>query len=124
MSALSLGSPPPPAALHPTHHSAVAGIAGLKRQQDEFAQSAMSTLSRGFQDLEHLMARAGDLVSLAQFIRGTLDKIAVDSAERREGEGEVNSVLVDLGILNPTTKEAAGKLFHKVCVTRAYFSSA
>ena len=72
------------------------------------------TLDEAFQDLRGLMAKAREMVQLAEKFRGTL--AGKGGAEAPEGEtldADMQRQLLEIGIASPVTRELAGALYHQ-----------
>ncbi|CAH1766543.1 12717_t:CDS:2 [Entrophospora sp. SA101] len=72
------------------------------------------TLNQAFKDLDGLMAKAAEMVTLAETISNRLNKESQDSEESSADETlNFRTYMLELGIPNPVTKDSAGSIYHK-----------
>ena len=89
-----------------TFSTAHAGISGIMRQQARDQEKKTILVSQAFTDLDALMEKAKDMVAL-------LEKYAHQQKRKGDEEGDdLSGFLLDLGIVNPVTKQNAGSSFH------------
>lgn len=86
--------------------AATAGVAGAVNRQRVMAEVTNKTLNEAFSDLEALMAKANELVKLAERL-----------AESSDGEGgddgsDARRLALRLGIKSPVTRAATGDDYH------------
>lgn len=86
-----------------------------------FEESLFRTLDEAFQDLRALMAKAQDMVQLAEKFRE-----ALASKEAESADVEMHRQLIEMGIASPVTKDTAGAKYHQqlsrqVCFLLASF---
>ena len=86
--------------------AATAGVAGAVNRQRVMAEATNKTLNEAFSDLEALMAKANELVKLAERL-----------AESSDGEGgddvsDAQRLALRLGIKSPVTRAAMGDDYH------------
>ncbi|KAJ6811051.1 vacuolar protein sorting-associated protein 36 isoform X1 [Iris pallida] len=96
----------------------VVGVAGLMRKEQEMWENTDKSLHDAFQDLNALMSKAKEMVSLAEKMR--LKLLSTTSAQQENAnDGEMGSKqemqdwLLSVGIASPVTKESAGALYHQ-----------
>eukprot|EP00897_Mesotaenium_endlicherianum_P010671 jgi/Mesen1/9632/ME000669S09071 len=115
---------------------AMAGVSGILRRQQEQLEATDKTLQEAFSDLNALMAKAKDLVPIAERIRaklvappagssgggggGAAGGAAGGGEEEPAGPGgssqeqqEMQDYLLRVGIVSPVTKGSAGALYHQ-----------
>lgn len=87
--------------------TAHAGISGIERVAKKRERAIDRTLEQAFQDLDALMANAKTVVDLST-------RLAQQSArgEASSERSELQSILSDMGIANPVTREMAGSDYH------------
>ncbi|BBN03385.1 ESCRT-II complex subunit VPS36 [Marchantia polymorpha subsp. ruderalis] len=108
-----LGSVPLVRKLNP----AMAGVSGILRKEKEQLDEADKNLQEAFSDLNALMSKAKEMVSLAERMRIKLlaapsqQMSAADDEEM--GKQEMQDWLLSVGIVSPVTKESAGALYHQ-----------
>ncbi|KAL1201410.1 Vacuolar protein sorting-associated protein 36 [Cardamine amara subsp. amara] len=94
------------------------GLAGILRKEQEQWESTDKSLQDAFQDLNALMSKAKEMVSLAEKMRqkllsapssqnGSTDDVEMGSKE------EMQQLMLSVGIISPVTKESAGALYHQ-----------
>ena len=69
-------------------------------------------MEQAFQDLRGLMAKAQEMVLLAEKFRGALAGKG-EAAEEEALDSDMQQQLIEIGIASPVTKEAAGALYHQ-----------
>ncbi|DBB08546.1 TPA: hypothetical protein ACH3X3_008685 [Trebouxia sp. C0006] len=120
-SQIARSSPAPAPALRP--HGA--GVAGILRREAQLAAQNDESLEQAFKDLSGLMAKAAEMVELAERFRTTM--AAQKKAAQQEGEGaqptdpdaqqwmdsEMQAELVHMGIASPVTKAETGARYHQ-----------
>ena len=85
--------------------AATAGVGGAVNRQLERAEATNKTMDEAFTDLRALMAKAGEMVTLAERL-----------AESMDGKGEsseLQRLVLSLGITSPVTRASAGAEFHR-----------
>lgn len=102
-----------------------AGVAGILRREAQLAAQNDESLEQAFKDLNGLMAKAAEMVELAERFRTTM--AAQKKAAQQEGEGarptdpdaqqwmdsEMQAELVHMGIASPVTKAETGARYHQ-----------
>jgi len=95
-----------------------AGVGGIIRRQENTRAAQDKLATEAFGDLQALMGRAREVVSV-------IERYATVLASKAEGEGagsgngggqedaELQGLLIDMGIFNPVTRVSAGSLYHK-----------
>lgn len=73
-------------------------------------QGLCRTMEQAFKDLRALMARAQEMVALAQRFR---ERSAGERADDEAMDAEMESELISLGIASPVTRSTAGALYHQ-----------
>ena len=77
------------------------------------------TLEQAFADLRGLMAKAGEMVQLAERFRQALAERAaagqagVESGAEDWMDADMEAELISMGIASPVTKASAGALYHR-----------
>ena len=77
------------------------------------------TLEQAFADLRGLMAKAGEMVQLAERFRQALaERAAAGQAGGEAGaedwmDADMEAELISMGIASPVTKASAGALYHR-----------
>ncbi|KYQ90246.1 vacuolar protein sorting 36 [Tieghemostelium lacteum] len=93
--------------------SSKAGISGVLKTINDKTQQTDKILNEAFSDLNALMDKAKDMVTLSEKLRITLDKKTKDSSTAiTEEEDEFKSFLLQMGIESPVTKKTAGSQYH------------
>lgn len=95
------------------------GLAGILRKEQEQWESTDKSLQDAFQDLNALMSKAKEMVSLAEKMRQKLLS-APSSSQNGSGDDEemgskeeMQQWMLSVGIISPVTKESAGALYHQ-----------
>ncbi|KAL0041605.1 hypothetical protein WJX79_009094 [Trebouxia sp. C0005] len=102
-----------------------AGVAGILRREAQLAAQNDESLEQAFKDLSGLMAKAAEMVELAERFRTTM--AAQKKAAQQEGEpaqptdpdaqqwmdSEMQAELVHMGIASPVTKAETGARYHQ-----------
>jgi len=92
------------------------GITAIKQEIDDKVREKENTLNLAFTDLQGLMDRAKDMVIIAQeFKRKLLDKegSSQGSNSNYSDAMDMASMLADLGMIAPVTKEASGRHYER-----------
>jgi ESCRT-II complex subunit VPS36 len=84
------------------------GMAGVRSGKQTEEKMASQTMTGAFGDLDGLMAKAKEMVSLASSIAQSAAAAGRDSA----ASGELESIMASAGIDNPVTKSVAGSSYH------------
>ncbi|GMF65041.1 unnamed protein product [Phytophthora lilii] len=101
-------------------NAADAGIAGIMRRQQEAQKETTELAATAFSDLANLMLKARDMVSLIERYVDT--QKAAESAEggedgaatsREEDINKLSSLMLDMGITSPVTRENAGAAYYE-----------
>ncbi|KAJ0266392.1 Vacuolar protein sorting-associated protein 36 [Hirschfeldia incana] len=94
------------------------GLAGILRKEQEQWESTDKSLQDAFQDLNALMSKAKEMVSLAEKMRQKL--LSAPSSQNGSGDDEemgskeeMQQWMLSVGIISPVTKESAGALYHQ-----------
>ncbi|EGG22141.1 vacuolar protein sorting 36 [Cavenderia fasciculata] len=97
-----------------TFDTSNAGISGLIKQMNKRTEETDKVLSEAFTDLNALMEKAKDMVTLSEKL-----KTAMDKQLKKEGdpsysaeEDEFRSFLLHMGINTPVTKKTAKSHYH------------
>ncbi|KAG0465083.1 hypothetical protein HPP92_019247 [Vanilla planifolia] len=97
--------------------TAVVGVSGILRKEQEMWESTDKSLQEAFQDLNALMSKAREMVALAEKMRQKLlsgsSAQANPSDEDLGSKQEMQDWLLSVGIASPVTKESAGALYHQ-----------
>ncbi|BDA42551.1 probable vacuolar protein-sorting-associated protein 36 at C-terminar half [Coccomyxa sp. Obi] len=99
-----------PLAAFSTHS---AGVAGILRREEQLAATTDRTLEQAFADLRGLMAKAGDMVQLAERFRQALAEKAGTPEGTDRMDADMEAELISMGITSPVTKATAGALYHR-----------
>ncbi|XP_016538331.2 vacuolar protein sorting-associated protein 36 [Capsicum annuum] len=96
----------------------VVGVAGILRKEQEMWESTDKSLQDAFQDLNALMNKAKEMVTLAEKMRAKLLSGSTSQATGTNDEEigtkeEMQELLLSVGIVSPVTKESAGALYHQ-----------
>lgn len=94
----------------------VVGVAGILRKEQEMWESTDKSLQDAFQDLNALMSKAKEMVTLAEKMRLKLLSGPSSGGSNEEEMGtkeEMQDWLLSIGIASPVTKESAGALYHQ-----------
>ncbi|KAL3814716.1 hypothetical protein ACJIZ3_015984 [Penstemon smallii] len=98
----------------------VVGLSGILRKEQEMWESTDKTLQDAFQDLNALMSKAKEMVTLAEKMR--LKLLSGSNSQPTSGTSnddemgtkeEMQDWLLSVGIVSPVTKESAGALYHQ-----------
>ncbi|KAF9970456.1 hypothetical protein BGZ73_006820 [Actinomortierella ambigua] len=85
-------------------------VSGIIRTVETAQKQNEQTLSSAFQDLQALMDKAADMVTLAETISSRLMR---SNSQDTETVVTFKSYLLSMGIAAPVTKDTAGAVFHK-----------
>ncbi|KAI9339811.1 EAP30/Vps36 family-domain-containing protein [Zopfochytrium polystomum] len=100
------------ASQQPVKNLGVGGISGIMKTVETSNKAMDQTLSQAFKDMDALMAKAGEMVKLAESINS---KLAASSGNLQTGDSPelvaFRSYLVELGIPSPVTRETTGDLY-------------
>ncbi|EGC29761.1 hypothetical protein DICPUDRAFT_42424 [Dictyostelium purpureum] len=91
-----------------------AGIGGILKQMNKKTEENDKLLTEAFSDLNALMEKAKDMVTLSEKLKITLDKktnSATSTGDTSEEE-EFRSFLMQMGIESPVTKKSAKSKYH------------
>ncbi|KAJ8645580.1 hypothetical protein MRB53_007328 [Persea americana] len=95
----------------------MAGVSGILRKEQEMWESTDKSLQEAFQDLNALMSKAKEMVTLAEKMRQKLlsgpTQAAGPNDEEMGSKQEMQDWLLSVGIVSPVTKESAGALYHQ-----------
>ncbi|OUS46267.1 vacuolar sorting protein VPS36 [Ostreococcus tauri] len=86
--------------------AATAGVGGAVNRQLERAAETQRTMDEAFSDLESLMAKASDMVALAE-------RLATSTEKKSGTESELQRLVLSLGIKSPVTRAGSGAEFHR-----------
>jgi ESCRT-II complex subunit VPS36 len=94
------------------------GIAGLQRQQQQQLKQSAEITRDASKDLEHLMAKAQEVVRIvdkyARLLQQTSEEAALaTSAEAVDESREMEAILQSIGMISPVTKLSAGRKYHQ-----------
>ncbi|KAI9077457.1 hypothetical protein K1719_040576 [Acacia pycnantha] len=94
------------------------GVSGILRKEQESWESTDRSLQEAFQDLNALMSKAKEMVTLAEKMR--LKLLSSSNSQTNEtndeemgSKEEMQDWLLSVGIISPVTKESAGALYHQ-----------
>ncbi|KAJ2957697.1 hypothetical protein NQZ79_g6651 [Umbelopsis isabellina] len=88
-----------------------AGISAIQERIERTQLDAAETLTDAFKDLDGLMAKAAEMVRLAEAITTKINKEPQGSSET--DTITLNTYLMELGIPNPVTKDSTGSSYHQ-----------
>ncbi|GJJ71162.1 ESCRT-II complex subunit VPS36 [Entomortierella parvispora] len=88
----------------------IGGISNILRTVETNKKVTDETLSQAFQDLNGLMEKAAEMVTLAETIS---NRLAKSSSVDKEESATFKTYLLSMGIAAPVTKDTAGAVFHK-----------
>ncbi|KAL1558863.1 Vacuolar protein-sorting-associated protein 36, variant 2 [Salvia divinorum] len=95
----------------------VVGLAGILRKEQEMWESTDKSLQDAFQDLNALMSKAKEMVTLAEKMRSKLlsgsNNQSSGAEDEEMGTKDMQDWLLSVGIVSPVTKESAGALYHQ-----------
>lgn len=94
------------------------GVSGILRKEQESWESTDRSLQEAFRDLNALMSKAKEMVTLAEKMRQKLlsssNSLANETNDEEMGsKEEMQDWLLSVGIISPVTKESAGALYHQ-----------
>ncbi|XP_061347500.1 vacuolar protein sorting-associated protein 36-like [Gastrolobium bilobum] len=94
------------------------GVSGILRKEQEMWESTDRSLQEAFQDLNALMSKAKEMVTLAERMRqkllsGSSSQTNATNDEEMVSKEEMQDWLLSVGIISPVTKESAGALYHQ-----------
>ncbi|CAI5471595.1 unnamed protein product [Closterium sp. Yama58-4] len=109
--------------------TAMAGVGGILRREAEQKQATDRSLQEAFSDLNALMAKASEMVKLAERMRQKLQQqqgaasgeiapslsssSSSSSSSAAAASEELQDLLLKMGIESPVTRETAGALYHR-----------
>lgn len=98
--------------------STVVGVSGILRREQEIWESTDKSLQDAFQDLNALMSKAKEMVTLAEKMRlkllaGPATEHKATQEDDTTSKQEMQDWLLSVGIASPVTKESAGALYHQ-----------
>jgi ESCRT-II complex subunit VPS36 len=113
--------PPPPAAGRPAAFAISAGVGGVLHRQHQEHKHRQETLGRAFTDMNALMAKAKEMVTLAEHLaavaarrRRTTNSSDASGSDASDAETtEMDAMMLSMGIASPVTRETAGALYHQ-----------
>ncbi|CAN1174455.1 Vacuolar protein sorting-associated protein 36, partial [Linum perenne] len=93
------------------------GVAGILRKEQEMWENTDKSLQDAFQDLNALMSKAKEMMTLAEKMRQKLlsasNSQTSSGNDDEMGSKEMQDWLLSVGIISPVTKESAGALYHQ-----------
>ncbi|KAJ3106992.1 Vacuolar protein-sorting-associated protein 36 [Phlyctochytrium bullatum] len=112
----TLPTPPPSTSVAVSGSSAGGGISRIMKSVDDEKKTTDTTLSTAFKDLESLMAKASQMVKLAETISTKMAATSGAAASGTDDLATFRTYLVDLGISSPVTsdgeiRDVAGNMF-------------
>lgn len=98
--------------------TAMAGVSGILRKEQEQWEETDKNLHDAFLDLNALMSKAKEMVVLAEKMRAKLlaaPNVQSGSIDEEEigSKQEMQDWMLSVGIASPVTKETAGALYHQ-----------
>ena len=104
--------------LAPAARASAAGVSGAMNRRAEEERERTAALGAAFADMTALMAKAKEMLTLAEHFQRALD--AKTRERSRSGGGgddddaaEMAEAVAAMGIKSPVTRESAGALFHQ-----------
>lgn len=85
-------------------------LAAIEDRIQKSTLEATETMTDAFQDLDRLMAKATEMVKLAESISSKVSKETIND------DGELSALrtqLLNLGISSPVTRGSAGSIYHQ-----------
>lgn len=114
------GQPDPPPGPPPGSRSAFAtdaGVGGVLHRQHQEHKQRQTQLGQAFVDMNALMAKAKEMVQLAEHLAAVERRRVTGSDESTGAETaettEMDAMMLSMGIASPVTKETAGALYHQ-----------
>ncbi|XP_028807563.1 vacuolar protein sorting-associated protein 36 [Neltuma alba] len=94
------------------------GVSGILRKEQESWESTDRSLQEAFHNLNALMSKAKEMVTLAEKMRlkllsGSNSQTNETNDEEMGSKEEMQDWLLSVGIISPVTKESAGALYHQ-----------
>ncbi|KAG6598658.1 Vacuolar protein sorting-associated protein 36, partial [Cucurbita argyrosperma subsp. sororia] len=91
------------------------GVSGILRKEQEMWENTDKSLQEAFQDLNALMSKAKEMVTLAEKMRQKLlsSHSGATNDDEVASKEEIQDWLLSVGIISPVTKESAGALYHQ-----------
>ncbi|KAG0045307.1 hypothetical protein BGZ83_009477 [Gryganskiella cystojenkinii] len=88
----------------------VGGISSILQKVETNKKVTDETMTTAFQDLQGLMEKAAEMVTLAETIS---NRLAKSNSVDKEESATFKTYLLSMGIAAPVTKDTAGAVFHK-----------
>ena len=121
------GQPPPPPtapAGRPTRPFAIsAGVGGVLHRQHQEHKQRQETLGGAFTDMNALMAKAKEMVTLAEHLASVANRRQSKTTDTGDASSpsdasdaettEMDAMMLSMGIASPVTRETAGALYHQ-----------
>ncbi|KAH8548261.1 EAP30/Vps36 family-domain-containing protein [Umbelopsis sp. PMI_123] len=89
------------------------GISAIQERIEKTRLDAAETLTDAFKDLDGLMAKAAEMVKLAESITTKINKEPQGSGTSENDTLALNTYLMELGISNPVTRDSTGSSYHQ-----------
>ncbi|KAI9258091.1 EAP30/Vps36 family-domain-containing protein [Phascolomyces articulosus] len=86
------------------------GISAIQDRIEKNSAEASETMTDAFQDLDRLMAKATEMVTLAESISQKINK---DTNNTDGNLSTLRTYLLNLGISDPVTRGSAGSIYHQ-----------
>ncbi|KAI7879138.1 Vps36-domain-containing protein [Lichtheimia hyalospora FSU 10163] len=86
------------------------GISAIQGRIEKTTMEAQESMDEAFQDLDKLMAKATEMVSLAESISTKMNK---ESNNNGDDLSALRTTLLNLGISDPVTRGSAGSIYHQ-----------
>ena len=105
--------------LAPAARASAAGVSGAMHRRAEEERERTAALGAAFADMTALMAKAKEMVTLAEHFQRALDAKTRERSRSGGGGGdddaasEMAEAAAAMGIKSPVTRESAGALFHQ-----------
>ncbi|KAI9282459.1 EAP30/Vps36 family-domain-containing protein [Umbelopsis sp. AD052] len=97
----------------PAASSRGVGISAIQERIEKTRLDAAETLTDAFKDLDGLMAKAAEMVKLAESITTKISKEPQGSGTSENDALALNTYLMELGISNPVTRDSTGSSYHQ-----------
>ncbi|KAJ8661018.1 hypothetical protein O0I10_003240 [Lichtheimia ornata] len=85
------------------------GISAIQGRIEKSTMEAQESMDEAFQDLDKLMAKATEMVSLAESISTKMNK----ESNNNDDLSALRTTLLNLGISDPVTRGSAGSIYHQ-----------
>jgi ESCRT-II complex subunit VPS36 len=91
----------------------VIGISGLRDAHKRRLEEQSALAEEAFRDIDSLESHAREMVSLVQRYVSKISKTKTGASSEEEEGSRLDTVMAELGLANPVTKQASGARFHQ-----------